>query len=109
MNQRTLLLLAFLPPLAAAAWVFWRVPALMRLYDSLAFELPLATAVLFRWRALIAFLPWLVVSGVAMLVPDAANTKGSFTLAMSVIVSVLVVAFAVWAGQLPMQDMASRL
>ena len=109
MNQRTLLLLAFLLPLAAAAWVFWRVPPLMRLYDSLAFELPLATSVLFRWHALIAFLPWLVVSAVALLLPADANARGSFALVVSAIVSALVIAFAVWAGNLPMQDLATRL
>ena len=106
-NQRTLLLLAFVPPLTATLWIISGVPPYIELYASFGFQLPLATAVLFRWYALIAFIPWLFVAG-WVLVPRARN-KGAIALGLSLFLSVLIFAFAIWATHLPMQDLASRL
>lgn len=107
MHQRTLFALAFLPPLAATLWILAALPPYIQLYAALAFELPLATAFLFHWYALLALLPWLFVAGWVM--TKSPRPGGMVALALSLLLSALVLGFAYWAAHLPMMDMARRL
>lgn len=107
MSQRALLLLAFLPPIAAMLWIFSAVPPLIQLYASLAFDLPLATAFLFRWYALLALVPWLFVAG--WVLARSPQLRGITALGLSLVLTALVLAYAYWAAHLPMADLARRL
>jgi hypothetical protein len=104
MSQTAQFRLGFVPAVAVVALAFWFVPAYVQLYESLAFELPLATSFLFEWYPVLAFLPLLPLVGAWYVSPHPA-WRGTLSLCVSVVVSALFVALGWWAVNLPMQPL----
>jgi hypothetical protein len=106
-SQRLQFGLAFVPASLVLVFVMWRVPTAIALYQSLGFELPAATRLLFDGYLVLGLLPWTFVLAWAFW--PRRETRGTAALCTSVALSALVLAFGTWAMNLPLAHVAESI